>query len=299
MIWSVERRRLKTFTIRDITAANGYYSRMRYKLGISTCPNDTFMFHALLEGRVKCDGFELDIELMDVQQLNERLAQGALNLSKASCYAAALLEERYEVVPAGAALGFRVGPLLLSRSGAVEDISRARVLAPGSMTTAFLLFQRYFPTASDISHAVFSEIMPALERGDADYGVVIHEGRFTYQERGLSLVADLGSLWEREFSLPLPLGCIVADRSLPQAHRESFAVGVRKSIEYAYAHRDEALVTMRRYAQELSDEVIWRHVDLYVNTWSLDLCADGSAALRQFRELVGAYGSGGAGYDRP
>jgi 1,4-dihydroxy-6-naphthoate synthase len=261
---------------------------MRYKLGISTCPNDTFMFHALLEGRVRCDGFEIDIELMDVQQLNEGLAKGSFNFSKASCYAAALLEERYEIVPAGAALGYGVGPLLLARAGAIADISRARVLAPGNMTTAFLLFQRYFSQARDVSHAIFSEIMPALERGDADYGVVIHEGRFTYQERGLSLVADLGSLWEREFSLPLPLGCIVGDRSLPKPHREAFASAVRRSIEYAYAHRDEALLTMRRYAQELSDDVIWRHVDLYVNRWSLELGVDGGAAFERFRELVRA-----------
>ena len=259
---------------------------MRYQLGISTCPNDTFMFHALLSGKVVCEGLDLDIQLMDVQQLNERLAQGELSFSKASCYAATLLEDRYALVPSGAALGYGVGPLLLARPGAAEDISLARVLAPGSMTTAFLLFQRYFPAARDISHTIFSDIMPALESGEADYGVVIHEGRFTYSTRGLSLVADLGALWEREFSLPLPLGCIVADRSLPQAHRDAFAVGVRKSIEFAYAHRDEALVTMRRYAQELSDDVIWQHVELYVNKWSLDLGAEGTAAFERFRGLV-------------
>ncbi len=259
---------------------------MRYKLGISTCPNDTFMFHALLERRVVCDCFDLDLELMDVQQLNEGLAKGAFHLSKASAYAAVRLADRFEIGSSGAALGYGVGPLVLARPGAPEDLACARILTPGSMTTANLLFTRYFPSARNVSHVVFSEIMPALVQGTADYGVVIHEGRFTYQESGLSLVADLGALWEKEFSLPLPLGCIVADRSLPQAHREAFSVAMRRSIEYGYAHRDDALITMRRYAQELSDDVIWQHVDLYVNRWSLDLGDDGRSAFQRLLDLV-------------
>lgn len=260
---------------------------MRYNLGISTCPNDTFMFHALLEGRVACDGVDLDIELMDVQQLNEGLARGAFRFSKASCYAAMLMRDRFEICSAGAALGYGVGPLVLARPGAADDLSHARILTPGSMTTANLLFTRYFPTAKEIRHVVFSDVMPALVRGDADYGVVIHEGRFTYQESGLSLVADLGALWEKEFSLPLPLGCIVADKTIPTEHRESFSVGVRRSIEYAYAHREETLATMKRYAQELSDDVVWQHVDLYVNAWSRDLGSEGRAAFEKFRSVAG------------
>lgn len=232
-----------------------------------------------------CDGFDLDIELMDVQQLNEGLAKGVFHLSKASAYAAVRLADRFEICPSGAALGYGVGPLVLARPDAPEDISQARILTPGNMTTANLLFTRYFPSARNVSHVVFSEIMTALVQGTADYGIVIHEGRFTYQESGLTLVADLGALWEKEFSLPLPLGCIVADRSLPQAHREAFSVAMRKSIEYGYAHRDEALTSMRRYAQELSDDVIWRHVDLYVNPWSLELGEEGRRAFDKFEEI--------------
>lgn len=264
---------------------------MRYKLGISTCPNDTFMFHALLEKRVKCEGFDLDIELMDVQQLNDGLAQGAFHFSKASCYAATLLTERFELVPSGAALGYGVGPLVLACRDAPTVLSTARVLTPGDTTTAFLLFKHFFPAARRIDHVIFSDIMPALERGEADYGVVIHEGRFTYQESGLSLVADLGALWEQKFSLPLPLGCIVADRRIPPEHRVAFGDAVRRSIEYGYAHRDETLATMRRYAQELADGVIWKHVDLYVNQWSLALGEEGEKAFRKFAELVAVEGS--------
>jgi 1,4-dihydroxy-6-naphthoate synthase len=267
---------------------------MRYKLGISTCPNDTFMFHALLEKRVACDGFDLDIELMDVQQLNEGLARGAFHFSKASCFAATLLKERFEICPSGAALGYGVGPLVLAGKDAPSDMSTARVLTPGDKTTAFLLFQHFFPNASDVGHVVFSDIMPALEKGEADYGVVIHEGRFTYQQSGLSLVADLGELWEREFSLPLPLGCIVTDRSVPREHRAAFGEAVKRSIEYGYAHRAETLSTMRGYAQELADDVIWKHVELYVNQWSIDLGEEGTKAFRQFEELVGRFSQSNA-----
>jgi 1,4-dihydroxy-6-naphthoate synthase len=259
---------------------------MRYKLGISTCPNDTFMFHALLERRVACEGFELEIELLDVQRLNEGLRRGEFAFSKASCFGAVQLQEQYEVCDSGAALGYGVGPLLLARKGAPPLAPSARVLSPGDMTTANMLFRHFFPEAVQASHVVFSEIMPSLESGEADYGIVIHEGRFTYQEKELSLIADLGELWERRYSVPLPLGCIVADRALPEAHRRAFNAAARASIEYAYAHRDETLPTMKRYAQELSDEVVWRHVDLYVNKWSLELGADGRQAFEIFRQVA-------------
>ena len=259
---------------------------MRYKLGISTCPNDTFMFHAILSGHVKPVGFDLDIELMDVQQLNEGLSRGAFHFAKASCFAAAIMRDRYERATSGAALGYGVGPLVLARKGAPPLDENARVLTPGGMTTAYLLLQRFFPRASSVRHVVFSEIMPALERGEADYGVVIHEGRFTYAQSGLSLTADLGALWEKEFSLPLPLGCIVADRALPQEQRLAFSRAVRESIEYGYAHKDETFSTMHRYAQELAEPVIWQHVELYVNEWSVELGDVGVKAFECFDRLV-------------
>lgn len=259
---------------------------MRYKLGISTCPNDTFMFHAILTGRVKPAGFDLDIELMDVQQLNEGLSQGAFHFAKASCFAAALMRDRYERATSGAALGYGVGPLVLARKDAPVLDEHARVLTPGGMTTAYLLFRRFFPRAKSVRHVVFSEIMPALEQGDADYGVVIHEGRFTYEQHGLSLTADLGALWEREFSLPLPLGCIVADRALPAKHRAAFSRAVRESIEYGYAHKEETFSTMQRHAQELAESVIWQHVELYVNDWSIELGDEGGRAFECFERLV-------------
>ena len=259
---------------------------MRYTLGISTCPNDTFMFHAILERRIDLHGLEFETSLHDVQELNTLVSQGRLDISKVSCYAAAKMHGTYEIGPAGAAIGFGVGPLLLKRRGAPPLDRNARVLCPGTLTTAGLLYRRFFPDGARAENLIFSEIMPALVEGRADYGVVIHEGRFTYQKLGLELVADLGSLWEAAYRLPLPLGCIVASHHVPKGEREKIHDCVRRSVEYAFANREETLPTMRRYAQELDDGVMWSHVELYVNQWSVDLGTEGRRALETFSALV-------------
>jgi 1,4-dihydroxy-6-naphthoate synthase len=259
---------------------------MRYKAGLSTCPNDTFMFHGLLTGRIEVDGCDIEFELLDIQELNERVARGVFHFSKVSCFAAARLAEGYDRCPVGAALGYGVGPLLVGRPGHRVPIERARIFTPGRDTTAHLLLRAFYPGAQRVEHVVFSEIMPALQRGEVDYGVVIHEGRFTFKEMGLSLEADLGALWEERYQVPLPLGCLILDRRVPVADRLAFSEALRKSIEYGMAHRDEAIVSMRRYAQELSDDVLWRHVDLYVNRWSLELGDEGARAFQVFDRLV-------------
>lgn len=263
---------------------------MTYTLGISTCPNDIFMFHALLERKLDTGGLDLAIDLYDIQELNDRLRRGAHHFSKASAAAAVVMSSRFEVCSAGAALGFGVGPLLISGPNAKPLSAESVVLCPGLTTTAHLLLRKFFPQASQIEHRVFSEIMPALERGEADYGVVIHEGRFTYRDRGLTLVADLGELWERSERLPLPLGIILADRSLPEEVRAHFDGLVRRSVAHALAHRQETLPAMKAHAQELDDRVIWAHVDLYVNQWSLALGEDGERALRALEGTAGADG---------
>jgi 1,4-dihydroxy-6-naphthoate synthase len=263
---------------------------MNYTLGISTCPNDTFMFHALLERKLDTAGLDLSIELYDIQELNERLQRGALHFSKASAAAVVASSDRFEVCSAGAALGFGVGPLLLASPHSKPLSADATVLCPGAMTTAYLLMRKLFPHVNRIEHRVFSEIMPALERGAADYGVVIHEGRFTYRDHGLTLLADLGELWERAEELPLPLGVIAADRTLPEEVRAHFDLLVRRSVAYAFEHRHECLPTMKAHAQELDDQVIWAHVDLYVNQWSLALGDDGERALRAMERAAGANG---------
>lgn len=262
-------------------------------LGISTCPNDTFAFHGILERKVDLRGLEFRVELVDVEALNQRLAAGEFDVAKASFHAALLLSASLGVLPVGSALGFGVGPLLLASRPdrhprdlvSVEGQQRpARVLCPGSHTTATMLYRLFHSGEGAVEQAVFSRIMPALEAGTADFGVCIHEGRFTWQEHGLALVEDLGEVWERETSTPLPLGGILARHRLGEETIQQVTAVLGDSLGYGHAHREEALLTMRRHAQELTDAVLWKHVDLYVNEWTLDLGELGRSALRTLSE---------------
>jgi 1,4-dihydroxy-6-naphthoate synthase len=255
------------------------------KLGISTCPNDTFLFHALLQSCIETPGVELQIELLDIQQLNQKLKHNELDVGKVSFALLAQLRETYTVLPVGAALGFGVGPILVGRSPTELPKAHSKVLCPGVDTTATLLFRSFFPECSCIQHAVFSEIMPAILEGRADYGVLIHEGRFTYQQQGLSLIADLGQRWETRYQLPLPLGGLVASKQLAPETLQLLTHYFRQSLQYAHAHRQEALKSMRQYAQEFSEEVLWQHVELYVNQHTWDLGEVGGRALELLVQL--------------
>ena len=259
---------------------------MSLHLGISTCPNDTFAFAGLLTGAVDTRGLELNIELMDVEQLNQRLFAGDFDAAKASFHAALLLADQVGVLPAGSALGFGVGPVLLSHQANLtpEQLQGARVLCPGEHTTAALLYRLFHPDAPQPEHVVFSDIMPALETRAADFGVCIHEGRFTYPAHGLHLTEDLGATWESSTHCPLPLGGIVARHRLGESRLRQLADLIGQSIDWAYAHRDAALDVMRQHAQEQSDDVIWAHVELYVNQWTRHLGDEGAAALQQLHE---------------
>ena len=262
---------------------------MRIRLGISTCPNDTFAFHALLHRLVDWRGLEYEVELLDIQQLNRDLFAGRFDVSKASFYAALKLAQTMLVLPSGSALGFGVGPLLLAaRTGErpLVNNDNQTTLCPGSDTTATLLYELFFPRCGRVEQVVFSEIMPRLQTGAADFGVCIHEGRFTWQQQGLFLVDDLGSLWERATGCPLPLGGILARRTLGDDVIARVQATVRDSLEFGLAHRQETEPTMRHHAQELDDQVLWQHVDLYVNDWTLDLGEAGRSALHQLSSLA-------------
>lgn len=249
-------------------------------LGISTCPNDTFAFAALMDRRVDWRGLEFRVELLDIQQLNDRLLAGQFDVAKTSFHAALLLTDDTLVLPSGSALGFGVGPLLLSAGpGSAPDSEAQTTLCPGAHTTAALLFRLFYPGTTRIRHVVFSQIMPALSSGSADFGVCIHEGRFTWRQHGLGLVEDLGARWEAETGSPLPLGGLVARRRLRRDVVSRAQQVIHDSLRFALANPSAALPTMRRYAQEFSDDVLMQHVDLYVNDWTLDLGGDGAAAL--------------------
>lgn len=249
------------------------------KLAISTCPNDTFAFHGLLEKKVDWRGVEFETQLLDIQQLNEGLFANQFDVAKASFHAAILLSSETVVLPSGSALGFGVGPLLLgANESQTPDISTL-TLCPGEHTTATLLFKLFYGD-SPIKQTLFSEIMPELIKKSADFGVCIHEGRFTWQQSRLFLVEDLGTRWEQETGSPLPLGGILASRSLPSETTAAVQAVIQDSINYGLQNRNETLLTMRKHAQEFDDQVLFEHVDLYVNDFTVDLGTTGREALK-------------------
>jgi len=261
------------------------------RLGISPCPNDTFAFHGLLTGAVDRRGLEFDVRLLDIQQLNEGLSRGDFDVGKTSFHAALHLGDRFVVLPSGSAIGFGVGPLLLAAvPGRVPTSPAQLTLCPGRHTTAALLNALFHPGTTRVEHVVFSEIMPRLAAGRADFGVCIHEGRFTWHRHGLGLVEDLGSRWEAETGCPLPLGGIVASRRLPAPVIAAVQGVIHDSLTLALADPAAALPTMRAHAQEFDDEVLMRHVELYVNAWTVDLGATGRRALDALSARAAAIG---------
>jgi 1,4-dihydroxy-6-naphthoate synthase len=258
------------------------------RIGLSTCPNDTFLFHALLEGLVDTRGLSLEFVLGDVQQLNELLEQDELDAGKASFATALRLADRYGVLRVGSALGFGVGPVLLARPG-LSGPPR-HVLAPGAGTTATLLLRALHPelcAPAVLRQVRFDAIMPALARGEADAGVAIHEGRFTYERHGLTLLEDLGASWERLTGAPVPLGGLLARRDLGAARHAVLARVLAESLAFARRDPQATLPTLRRHAQELDDAVLWQHVELYVNERTADLGAEGCAALDELARRCG------------
>lgn len=254
-------------------------------LAISTCPNDTFAFHALMERLVDWQGLEFDVQLMDIQQLNDAIARGDYQVAKASFHAALHCTQKTVVLPSGSALGFGVGPLLLAaRANTIPQSHNQTTLCPGRDTTASLLFQLFYPNTTRVQQVLFSKIMPSLQSASADFGVCIHEGRFTWEAAGLHLVEDLGTRWEKETNCPLPLGGILAARDLGNKVLARVQSVIFQSIQYALQNPTVALPTMRRYAQEFDDRVLMQHVELYVNQWTQDLGPLGSQALRELSQ---------------
>lgn len=253
---------------------------MKLTLGISPCPNDTFIFDALANGALDTGGLRFEVVLEDVQTLNEWARRGRLDVSKVSYAVVPWIARDYALLASGGALGRGVGPLLVARPGAAPfSPATSRVALPGRDTTARLLFSLAFPGAAHERFLVFSEIEDAVLRGDVDAGVLIHESRFTYEAKGLVRLLDLGEHWERETGAPIPLGGIVARRSLGGAVRREIERLVRRSVEHALARRPAVSEWVRRHAQEMDEAVMRRHIDLYVNAFSVDLGEEGRRAV--------------------
>lgn len=257
----------------------------RLTLGYSPCPNDTYIFYALVHGRVALEGIDIVERLEDVETLNRLAMDAVLDLTKISYHALGHLRREYCLLRSGGALGRGCGPLVIApRPTTMAALRGARIAIPGRLTTANLLLQLHGAGYEDVLVLPFDQIMDALRDGRADAGVIIHESRFTYLDRGFVEVCDLGAWWEAETGLPIPLGGILARRDLGAELVAEVDAALRASLDYARANPSEPRQYIRRHAQELSDAVTDRHIGLYVNDFSRDL---GDEGVRAVEALLG------------
>jgi 1,4-dihydroxy-6-naphthoate synthase len=257
-------------------------------LGYSPCPNDCFIFYALAHRKVAKDT-QWQIRLEDVEALNQLAKQNILDVTKISYHAYAHLINDYIMLPSGGALGQGVGPLIVTKEK-LGSLSNKRVAIPGGLTTANLLLKLSQPDDINIVTLRYDQIMPAVAKGDVDAGLIIHESRFTYKEHGLQKFLDVGEWWESTTGHLLPLGGIIAKRSLGEKNLRQINAAIKESLEYAYAHPEETKPYVAKYAQEMSEEVRQKHIDLYVNEYSLDVGEAGKAAVKELFKRAEARG---------
>lgn len=260
---------------------------MKLTLGFSPCPNDTFIFDALVNKLIDTGDIEVEVVLEDVQTLNEWALQGKLDITKISYGVLPLVLDSYIVLPAGGALGKGVGPLLITHGGGIsrDQVPQSTIAIPGEHTTAHMLFSLAFPEASRKQFVLFSQIEDSLLQEKVDAGVIIHENRFTYQEKGLVKLMDLGEYWENETGSPIPLGGIVIKRTHAPALQERINGLIRASVEYSFSHYPHVTDYVKQHAQEMNERVMRQHIDLYVNDYSIDLGTTGKAAVQQFLDV--------------
>jgi len=264
-------------------------------LGYSPCPNDTFIFYALVHGKIDVGDLNFKEILLDVETLNQMAVKGALDITKVSYNAFGNLREDYCLLRSGGALGRGCGPLLVVRSqeSGVWSFKNKKIAIPGNLTTAFLLLRLYLASTHNSELQTlnfvdmpFHKIMEAVKKGEADAGLIIHEGRFTYPSYGLKKIMDLGEWWEKETGLPIPLGCIIAKRSLGNVIISKAERLIRESVLYAMSRRDEPKKYIKKHSQELNDSVICEHINLYANDYSIDIGDDGIIAVRKLLDMA-------------
>ncbi|MGJ1285945.1 menaquinone biosynthesis family protein [Sphingobacterium spiritivorum] len=267
---------------------------MKLTLGFSPCPNDTFIFDALIHNKIDTEGLSFEVEYQDVETLNQKAFQQQLDVTKLSYHAFAYAVEDYELLDAGSALGFGVGPLLITKDEKLAerlkesldtkgtlnaDLADLRIGIPGKYTTANFLLGLAFPQLQNKQEVVFSGIEQALIDGDIDLGLIIHENRFTYADRGLHKVVDLGDFWEKTTGYPIPLGGIVVRRGIEDEVKQKLNRVLKRSVDFAFEHPKSGLDFIRSHAQEMSEEVMYKHIELYVNSYSRDLGTEGRKAI--------------------
>jgi 1,4-dihydroxy-6-naphthoate synthase len=256
-------------------------------LGYSPCPNDTFIFYGLAERRIDVRPYRFDITLSDVEELNRKAALRVLDITKVSIHAVLHLLDNYWLLKAGGAIGRGCGPLVVAREKTtMEELRFKSIAIPGKMTTANLLLQVNGIHEGPCVEMMFDRIMPAVAGGEVDAGVIIHEGRFTYPAYGLQLVLDLGEWWEAETRMPIPLGGILMKRELGADAARFIEGKIRESLLYAKNHTEEAWPYIRAHAREMEPAVIGRHIEMFVNDFSLDVGSDGESSIRHILEAA-------------
>ena len=257
--------------------------KLKIKLGFSPCPNDIFIFEAIVNKRIDTEGLEFKFTIADVEELNKLVLGGNIEVSKLSFFCYGLVWETYQLLNSGSALGYNCGPLLISNKNySINDVKNLNIALPGEHTTANFLFSMAFPDAVKKKFILFSDIEEAVLNGSFDAGVIIHENRFTYEQKGLKKIIDLGEYWEEQTKLPVPLGGIAIKRSLDAEIKCKIDRIIRKSIEYAFAFPDLSLDFIRKNAQSMSDEIIRKHIHLYVNDLSISLDNKGKETIMVF-----------------
>jgi len=242
----------------------------QYNFAFSPCPNDTFMFEAIVNNRIELRGYEFNIALADVAQLNHSAIESKYDITKISYNAYSLVSDTYQLLKSGSALGHNCGPLLISKKPIRhEDLSKYTVAIPGKNTTANLLLTLAFPELTQKKEYIFSEVENALVRDEVDLGLIIHENRFTYESKGLVKVQDLGEYWESTTQCPIPLGGIAIRRDLPEKVKQDIEDILSESIQFAFDNRDVVQDYISSHAQEMDEKVMQSHIDLYVNGQSV------------------------------
>lgn len=253
---------------------------MKLSLGFSPCPNDTFIFDAMVHGKIDTEGLEFEVLLADVEELNQKAFAKELDITKLSYHAFAYLLNDYTLLDAGSALGNNCGPLLIAKKNlSQEEINQAKIAIPGKYTTANFLLSLAFPEAQNKVETLFSDIENAVLNDEVDAGLIIHENRFTYQDKGLVKIMDLGEYWESTTQLPIPLGGIVVNKKLPKAIQQKVNRVMKRSVTFALENPTETKEYVKAHAQEMDEKVMYKHINLYVNDYTKDLKTNGKAAI--------------------
>lgn len=256
---------------------------MKLSLGFSPCPNDCFIFDALLHGKIDTEGLKFKPVIEDVEALNQKAFKSKVDITKLSFFAFAKAQKDYSLLDSGSALGFGVGPLVISKDSKLKTQNlKLKIAIPGKNTTANLLFSLAYPHLKNKTEVLFSKIEDAVLKRKFDLGVIIHESRFTYEQKGLKKIIDLGEWWEKKTKFPIPLGGIAIKKTFPRAVQAKINRVIRRSVEFAFANPESSKKFVKKHSQEMDDDVIKQHINLYVNKFSVSLGKKGNEAVKIF-----------------